>query len=157
MTDDKLKEKLFLVVKMVLWLQVLNSNVQLDLWLLVSGLSQLIVVMSFLPTVCCLWRHWCSKLIPFFLIFFLTAWGVLGVYVITQSDLSKCEHDSLWVMALVDLIFLFANVTVYYGSQIYGLNCCNRNRSENVELLSDFMVPTNAANAFEDDDEELGV
>jgi hypothetical protein len=58
-------------------------------------------------------------------------------------------------MALVDLIFLFANVTVYYGSQIYGLNCCNRNRSENVELLSDFMVPTASATILEDD--ELGV
>lgn len=174
---DKLKSKLFLVFKMVIWLQVfiisaaicipsmivalqysddgcvksLDINVELDLWLLISSILQLTVVFSFLPTVCCLWRHWCSKAIPFLLVFILLSWGCFGIYIIVKSDLSKCDHESLWVMALIDLVFVFGHVVVYFGSQIYGIKCCGakccgnsselgESDNENRELFQDFII-----------------
>ena len=85
---------------------------------------QYLTIITFLPIVCCVWRHCCARFIPLFLILVLTAWGGLGTYLIVMSNLSHCEHDSLWVMALVELLFIFTCVTIYFIIQIYSACSC---------------------------------
>ena len=89
-------DKLDLIIKMLAWILVLIItvaicipsvilslqysgdqcvighlwNVKLDQWLLVSALIQFLTIISFLPTVCCVWNNICLKFIP--LTFILT-------------------------------------------------------------------------------------
>lgn len=153
-------DKVDLIFKMFMWTQVLiitvaicipsiiislqysgdecviknGWNIKLDEWLLVAALFQIVSIISFLPTVCCIWKHCCSKLIPLIFIILLTAWAGIGVFVIAESNLSTCTHDSLFVMSVIEAAFIFISMAVYTFIQIYSCcycNCCNSNNNNN--------------------------
>lgn len=53
-------------------------NIRLDEWLLFASLFQLVTIISFLPNVCCTWKHWCIRLVPFILMIILFLLFALG-------------------------------------------------------------------------------
>ena len=115
-------------------------NVRLDEWLLIASMVQLVSIISFLPTVCCVWKHWCSKLIPLSLILILLLCLGLGIFLMAVSDLSACGHDSLFVMSVIEIIFIGIFITVYSVVQIrsyFSCNCCNISDSDNNDLYTD--------------------
>lgn len=102
-------------------------NIRLDEWLLISSLMHLISLISFLPSICCVWQNICSKIVPLILVIILGLWGALGAYVISVSDLTTCSHDSLWVMSIIELVFIGIFLTVYCIVQFYS--CCSCSNS----------------------------
>ena len=108
-------------------------NVRLDEWLLVAALLQLISIISFLPSVCCVWKHCCSRMIPLILIGALMIWIGLGIFILTQSDLNSCQHDSLFVMSVIETSFICVFIIIYAMVQIYSCcycNCCSNARND---------------------------
>lgn len=39
-----------------------------------------------------------------------------------ESDLNNCSHDSLWIMTLIEIIFVFGFIAIYIAIQINS--CC---------------------------------
>lgn len=105
-------------------------NVELDQWLLIAAICHMIVIISFLPVVCCVWKHKCIRLIPLIFISLLTIWGSIGVYLIIESNLNNCSHDSLWIMSLIEIIFLFGFISIYIAIQINSWYLCSLWRSK---------------------------
>ena len=144
-------DKAELLLKMFIWIQVLiitvaicipgiiislqyagdpcvvgkQWNIRLDEWLLVSALMHLISLISFLPSICCVWKNMCSKIIPLIFVIVLGVWGAAGIYVMTVSDLTTCTHDSLWVMSIIELVFIGVFLITYSSVQFYSCCSCN--------------------------------
>ena len=142
-------DKLTLLFKMLIWLLVLiitvaicipgiiislqysgdpciigkQWNVRLDEWLLISSLFHLVSLISFLPSICCVWKNMCSKIIPLIFVILLGVWACGGIFVMTVSDLSSCSHDSLWVMSIIELVFVGIFIITYSSVQFYS--CCS--------------------------------
>ena len=106
-------------------------NVRLDEWLLISALFHLVSLISFLPSICCVWKNMCSKIIPLIFVILLGIWACGGIFVMTISDLSSCSHDSLWVMSIIELVFVGIFIIIYSSVQFYSccscqdISCCN--------------------------------
>ena len=81
-------------------------NIRIDEWLLLSSLFQLVTIISFLPSVCCTLKHWATKIftIIFMIILFLCL--ILGIFLISLSNLTTCLHDSLYVMSIIEICFI---------------------------------------------------
>ena len=119
-------------------------NIRLDEWLLLSSLVQLVTIISFLPNVCCAWNHWCIKLVPLTLIVILLCIFILGVFLISLSNLSNCLHDSLFVMSVIEIIFVGIFISTYI---IYQLaSCCKCKCGSVFDSNSD---------EFSDDDDDI--
>lgn len=98
-----------------------NLNVRLDEWLFVGAIMQFAVVVSFLPTVCCVWKHWFPRVISLAMVVVLNAWAAIGIYLMVVSNLTKCNHESLWWMSLFEIIYILVFVFIYYGVQLYSI------------------------------------
>jgi hypothetical protein len=97
-------------------------NIRLDEWLLIASLFQIITIVSFLPNVCCAWKHWCTKLVPFMFIIILFFCFALGIILVSLSNLSNCLHDSLFVMSVIEITFIGIFISTY---SIYQFaSCC---------------------------------
>lgn len=57
----------------------------------------------------------------------LSLWGAVGIYLMIESDLNNCSHDSLWIMVLIEIIFMFGFVAIYIVIQINS--CCSDSSS----------------------------
>jgi hypothetical protein len=142
-----------LLIKILLWVQVLiitvaisipgivislqylgdscvvgkQWNIRLDEWLFIASLLHMVSLVSFLPSICCVWKGVCSRIVPLIFIIVLGLWGVLGVYILAVSDLSSCTHNSLWMMSIMDIIFIGIFISVYSIIQFYSCCTCKCN------------------------------
>jgi hypothetical protein len=101
---------------------VTNSklNIELDEWLLIASFAYIVIILTFLPWACCRLRKIWFRLLFVFLSLLVTVWGIIGVYLLVNSNL-KCGHDSLWVVSLVNLtsVGLFILCLTMYCINIY--------------------------------------
>lgn len=135
-------------------------NIELDEWLLIAAICHLFVIISFLPVVCCVWKHKCIRVIPLVFICMLFIWGTIGTYLIIESDLNNCSHDSLWIMSLIEIIFVFGFIAIYVAIQI---NSCFSDSSSSQQNTSksccgccgfDVFKNTTQTSQTDSDDEE---
>lgn len=129
---ERLKRKCAFVLKVVLWsvVFILNTgfcmpgiiialqyhndacitdggvwNLFIDYWLLIGSVFQFAIPFMTLPCVC---FHFDSNYVfrTFMVVsdVLLGAWVVFGVYLVANSDLKSCEHDSLWVMSIIFIV-----------------------------------------------------
>lgn len=81
-------------------------NIELDEWLLAASFGYIFITLLYLPCVCCKVRkRWFRISIVLFSVVGIL-WGALGIYLVCNSDLKNCTHDSLWIMTLVSLTSL---------------------------------------------------
>jgi hypothetical protein len=172
-------DKAALLFKMFIWMQVLiitvafcipgiiislqyskdpcvvgkQWNIRLDEWLLISALMHLLSLISFLPSICCVWRNICSKIVPLILVTVLGLWGVLGAYVMTVSNLTDCDHDSLWVMSIIEIVFIGIFILVYCIVQFYS--CCSCSKSCSAKFCGWCAQSESLSESLTDDEEVI--
>ena len=92
-------------------------NVELDEWILIASFGYIIMTFSFIPCVCCKVRkrYFRTGIVLYTLIGM--AWAGIGTYLMINSDLKSCSHDSLWIVSLVNLTSLgfFVLIELMYG------------------------------------------
>lgn len=95
-------------------------NVELDQWLLLASLSYVTIMLLSLPCTCCEVEKVCSRLWTLIFSLILAAWGAVGIYLIANSDLKSCQHDSLWIMTLISITCLCLYIVLQIMYRIYS-------------------------------------